>query len=118
MSQFQQLKAIRLNVGSTHVQLLPPYLQVRVSVNLVALVSGGREPRVLGKAVQVEHIRLTLGWKRSVVNQLKVHPLSKLWFQMGQPAPLHPGLARARRRHHGCGQAGVPGKGGGGGGAS
>ena len=35
-----------------------------------------------GKAVQVD-IRLTLGVERHlVVNQLKVHPLSNLWFQM------------------------------------
>ena len=46
-----------------------------------------------GKAVQVEYIRLTTWVERHlVVNRLKVHPLSKLWYQICvQPAPLHRG---------------------------
>ena len=31
-------------------------------------------------------------------NQLKVHPLSKFWFQMCQPAPLQPGWGGAAER--------------------
>ena len=34
---------------------------------------------------------LTLCRKHMVVNQLKVHPLSKFWFQICQPAPLQRG---------------------------
>ena len=47
------------------------------------------------KAVQVEHIRLTLALKAPGLNQLKVHPLSNLWFQIVnlQP-PYTPDLFR------------------------
>ena len=45
-----------------------------------------------GKAVQVEHIRLTLGVKALGFNQLKVHPFQISSFRC-QPAPLQ----RARR---------------------
>ena len=51
--------------------------------------------------VQVEHIRLTLVLKSTwFVNQLKVHPFSKFWFQIANLHPLHRGCPPLAHLHH------------------
>ena len=54
-----------------------------------------------GKAVQVEHIRLTLVFESTwFVNQFEsTFPLSKLWFQICQPAPLQRGVGEVEGTH-------------------